>query len=50
MTAITKCGLVTFPEFGELSFEKRFSLRRKGAVYKSYVGLAILHRSEVWFL
>ena len=31
-------------------YGRRFPLRLKGAVYRSYVGPAILYRSEVWCL
>ena len=41
------CG---FRECGELLFGRRFPLRLKGAVYKSYVKPAILYGSEAWCL
>ena len=47
LTARTRCGLVMFRECGELLYDRRFSLRLKGAVYKSYVWPAILYGSEV---
>ena len=47
LTARTRCGWVMFRECGELLHGRRFSLRLKGAVYKSYVRPAILYGSEV---
>ena len=39
-----------FREFGELLYGRRFPLRLKGAVYKSYVRPAMLYGSEAWCL
>ena len=50
VTARTRCGWVTFMECGELLYGRRFPLMLKGAVYRSYIGPAILHRSEAWCL
>ena len=35
---------------GGLLYGRRFPLRLKGAVYKSYVGLAMLYGGEAWCL
>ena len=43
--ARTRCGWAKFLECGEMLHSRRFPLRVKGAVYKSYVRPAILHRS-----
>ena len=43
-------GLVKFRVCGELLYSRRFPLRLKGAVYGSYVRLAILYASEAWCL
>ena len=48
VTARTRCGWVKFMECGELLYGRRFPLRLKGAVYKSYVTPAILYGSEAW--
>ena len=48
VTARTRCGWVKFREFGELLYSRRFPLMLKGAVYESYVRLAILFGSEAW--
>ena len=50
VTASTRCGWVEFRECGELLYGRRFPLRLKGAVYKSYVGPAILYGNEAWCL
>ena len=50
VTARTRCGLVKFRESGELPYGRRFPLKLKGAIYRSYVRLAILHRNEAWCL
>ena len=50
VTARTRCGWVKFRECGELLYGRRFHLRLKGAVYRSYVWLAILYASEAWCL
>ena len=45
VTASTRCGWVRFRKCGELLYGRRFPLRLKGAVYRSYVRLAILYGS-----
>ena len=45
VTARTRCGWVKLRECDELLY-----LRLKGAVYRSYVRLAIMHGSEAWCL
>ena len=50
VTARTRCGWVMFRECGELLYVRRFPLKLKGVVYKSYVRPAILHGSEEWCL
>ena len=50
VTARTRCEWVKFRECGKLLYGRRFPLRPKGAVYKSYVRPAILYRSEAWCL
>ena len=50
VTARTRCGWVKFRECGELLYGRRFPLKMKGAVYKSYVRSAILCGSEAWWL
>ena len=50
VTARTRCGWVNFRECGELLYGRRFPLRLKWAVYKSYVRSAILCGSEAWLL
>ena len=47
VTARRRCGWVRFRECDELLYGRRFPLRQKGAVYGSYVRLAILYGSEV---
>ena len=37
-------------ECGELLYVRRFPLKPKGAVYKSYIRPAILHGSDAWCL
>ena len=39
-----------FTEYGELMYGRRFSLRLKGAVIKSYVRQAVLYGSVAWCL
>ena len=46
VTVRTRCGLVKFREYGVSLYGKRFPLRLKGAVYKSYVWSVILYESE----
>ena len=48
--ARTRCGWVKFRECGELLYGRRFPLRLKGAVYKSYVRPVILYGCEAWCL
>ena len=43
-------GWVKFRECGELLNSKRFSLKMKGMVYRSYIRLAMLYGSETWCL
>ena len=50
VTARTTCGWVDFRDCGELLHDRRFPLTLKGAVYRSYVSLAILYGSEAWCL
>ena len=50
VTARMRCRWVKFRECSELLYGRRFPLRLKGAVYKSYVWPAILYGSEVWCL
>ena len=50
VTARTRCWWVTFMEWDELLYGRRFPLMLKGAVYESYVRPAILYGSEAWCL
>ena len=50
VTARMRCGWVKFRECGELLCGRRFPLRLKGAVYRSYVWPAILYGNEAWRL
>ena len=50
VTARTRCGCVKFRECGELLHGRRFPLKLKGSVYKSYIRPAILYGSEAWCL
>ena len=50
VTSITRCLWVMLRECGELMYDRRFPLWMVGAVYESYIGSAMLYRSEVWFL
>ena len=50
VTAITRCGWVKLRECGELLYGRRFPLRLKGAVHKSYVRPDILYKNEEWRL
>ena len=50
MTASSRCWWVKLGECGELQYGRRFPLKLKGAVYKSYARSAILYRSETWCL
>ena len=48
--ARTRCVLAKFRECGQLLYGRRFPLKLKGTVYKSYVKPAILYGSEAWCL
>ena len=48
VTAKTRCGWVKFRECGELLYDRKFLLKLKGAVYRSYISPAILYGSEAW--
>ena len=50
VTATTRCGWVKLRECVELLFGRRFPLKQKGAVHKSYVRPAMLYVSEAWCL
>ena len=50
VTARTRCGWFRLRESVELLYGRRFFLRLKLVVYKSYVRLAMLHGSETWCL
>ena len=50
VTARRRCGWDTFREHIELLYGRRFPLRLKGAVYRSYVRPAILYGSKAWCL
>ena len=50
VTARTRCGWVKLRECGELLYGRRFPLKLKGAVYKSYIRTAILYGSKAWYL
>ena len=50
VTARARIGWVKFRECGELLNSKRFTLKMKGMVYRSYVRLAMLYESEKWCL
>ena len=50
MAARTRCGCVRFMEYGELLYGRRFPLRLRGAVYRSYVNPEILYGSVAWCL
>ena len=50
MTATARIGWVKFREYGELLNSKRFSMKPKGMVYRSYVRSAMLYGSETWCL
>ena len=50
VTARTRCGWAMLRECSELLHDRRFPLRLKGAVYKSYLRPAILYGSESWCL
>ena len=48
VTARIRCGFVKFMECSELLYGRRFPLRLKGAVYRTYVKPEILYESEAW--
>ena len=50
VTGKMSCGWINFVECSELLYFRRFPLKLNGAVYKSYVKLAMLYRSETWCL
>ena len=50
MTARFGCDWVKFWECGELLYGRRFPLRLKGDVHRSYVRPAMLCGSEAWCL
>ena len=50
MTARARCGRVKFRECAELLYSRRFPLRLKRAVYKSYISSTILYGSVAWCL
>ena len=49
-TARTRCGWAKLRECGELLHGRRFHLKLKGAVHKSYIRPAIPYGSEKWCL
>ena len=50
VTARTRCGWVKFMDCSELLYGRRFPLKLKGAVNRSYVRPAIEYGSEAWCL
>ena len=50
VTARTRVEWKKFRECGEILFGKRFALRMKGKISKSYVRSALLFGSETWCL
>ena len=50
VTARTRCGWAKPRECSELLHGRRFPLKPKWAVYKSYVRPATLHGNEAWCL
>ena len=48
VTARTRYGWDMLRECGELLYGRRFLLKLKGAVHKSYIRPAILHGREIW--
>ena len=50
VTVRTRCGCASLREFSFLLNGRRFPLKLKGAVHKSYVMPAILYGSEAWCL
>ena len=49
-TARTRCGWVNFRESNESLYGRRFPVKLKGAVYKSYIRPTMLYESESWCL
>ena len=50
VTARTRCGWVTSGDCGELLHGRRFPLKLKRAVHKSYIRQAIIYGSDAWCL
>ena len=50
VTARSRCGLVKARGCSEIQHGRRFHLKLKGAVHKSYVQPAIQHGNEAWCL
>ena len=50
VTARTRCGWDKLRECGELLYGRKFPLKLKEAVHKSYIRPAILYGSEAWCL
>ena len=50
VTAKTRVGCKKFRECDEMLFGKRFSLQKKGKIYKSYLRSAMLYGSKMWCL
>ena len=48
VTARIRCGWIKLRVCSELHHGRRFPLKLKGAVYKSYVRPAILYGREAW--
>ena len=48
VTARTRCGWVKFRECGELLHGRRFPLKLKVVLHKSYEWPAMLHVGEAW--
>ena len=49
MTARIRCGWAKLRECGELLHSRRFPLKLKGTVHRSYARPAILHGGEAWY-
>ena len=50
VAAKVRIGWIKFRECGELLLGRRFSLKMKETVYRSFVRSAMLYRSETWCL
>ena len=50
VTVRTTCWWVMYRECFELLYDRRFPLRLKGAVYKSYLWPPMLYGSQAWCL